>query len=202
MSAPYSITGGVLAGGAGRRMGGVDKGWMPFAGRPLVAWVLDALRPQVGPLLISANRSQAQYAALGAAVVSDRWPDFAGPLAGIEALLAATPTEVLLVAPCDSPRLPPDRAARLSAAQQAADADGACAVVAGRRQPLHVLLHTRVLPALRAALDAGERSPQRWYGSLHLVDVPFDEDAAGFLNANTPDDLAALAATFPQEHPA
>lgn len=177
-------------------MGGVDKGLIAFAGRPLAAWALDALRPQVGPILVSANRSQPAYAALGHPVLNDRWPGFAGPLAGIEALMAATETEALLVVPCDGPKLASDLAVRLGDALMAVNADLACAVVAGRRQPLHALLRARLLPRLRAAMDAGERSPVHWYATLKGVDVDFDDAAEAFLNLNTPEDCAAMAAQF------
>lgn len=197
MSLPRTaITGGVLAGGAGRRMGGLDKGWVALAGRPLIHWVLDALRPQVGTLLINANRHPADYAALGLPVIADTLPDFAGPLAGIAALLAACRSEALLVVPCDGPRLPPQLAERLSAALQAADADLAYAVAAGRRQPLHALLRPRLLPALTAALADGERKPDRWYAGQRHVEVSFDEAPEMFENLNTPEARAAFEAAL------
>ncbi|WP_087722598.1 molybdenum cofactor guanylyltransferase MobA [Pandoraea sp. PE-S2T-3] len=111
-----AITGLILAGGRGQRMGGRDKGLQLFDGQPLAAHVLARLQPQVGTLLISANRNHAAYAALGADVVSDETQDFAGPLAGMLAGLRAAKTEYVLTAPCDSPLLPDDLAARLAAA--------------------------------------------------------------------------------------
>ncbi len=113
---PKDVTGLILAGGEGRRMGGVDKGWVLWHDRPLVVWVQERLRPQVGSLLISANRSLERYAALGLPVVRDDVPGFAGPLAGIAAGLAAAPTDWLVTAPCDSPLLPRDLVARFRSA--------------------------------------------------------------------------------------
>lgn len=191
-----AITGAVLAGGAGRRMGGVDKGLVLLGGRPLVAWVLDGLRPQVGALLISANRSQAEYAAYGVPVVADRHGGFQGPLAGVHALLAATRTDYLLTVPCDTPRVPPALAERLAGALAAADAEIAYAVADGRRQPLHALLHRDLLPALASALEAGERKPDRWYASRRHVEVCFDDQRDGFININTPAERDELAHAF------
>jgi CTP:molybdopterin cytidylyltransferase MocA len=111
-----AITGVILAGGLGRRMGGVDKGMQLLDGRPLAAHVADRLAPQVDRLLINANRSQAAYAALGYPVFADEIPDFAGPLAGLHAALAASQTSLVVTAPCDSPFLPADLVGRLRGA--------------------------------------------------------------------------------------
>jgi molybdenum cofactor guanylyltransferase len=120
------ICGLVLAGGQGRRMGGIDKGLAPFHGRPLVAHVVERLRPQVERLLISANRNIEAYTAFGE-VVTDRVADFAGPLAGLDAGLHACAAPLLVTVPCDAPFLPADLVARLAAARAAADADVAIA---------------------------------------------------------------------------
>ena len=124
------ITGLILAGGRARRMGGQDKGLIPLAGRPLIAWVIEALRPQVGSILISANRNQAAYAAFGYPVIGDEagGPDltgFQGPLAGIAAAMTLAQTPWLLTLPCDTPLLPADLAARLAAALTAASCTSA-----------------------------------------------------------------------------
>ena len=111
-----AITGLILAGGRGQRMGGRDKGLQLYDGRPLAAHVLARLAPQVGAVLISANRNHAAYSALGADVVSDETQDFAGPLAGMLSGLRAAKTEYVLTVPCDSPLLPDDLALRLTAA--------------------------------------------------------------------------------------
>ena len=119
--APAAITGLILAGGRARRMGGEDKGLIPLAGRPLIAWVIDALAPQVGRILISANRNQAAYAAFGHPVIGDEavgaeLAGFQGPLAGIAAAMTRMETPWLLTLPCDAPLAPADLASRLAAA--------------------------------------------------------------------------------------
>lgn len=115
------ITGLILAGGRARRMGGQDKGLIPLAGRPLIAWVIEALSSQVGSILISANRNQAAYAAFGCPVIGDEaggagLAGFQGPLAGIAAALTLAETPWLLTLPCDAPLPPVDLAARLVSA--------------------------------------------------------------------------------------
>ena len=115
------LTGLILAGGQARRMGGQDKGLIPLAGRPLIAWVIAALAPQVGRILISANRNQAAYAAFGHPVIGDEaggteLTGFQGPLAGIAAAMTRMETPWLLTLPCDAPLAPTDLASRLAAA--------------------------------------------------------------------------------------
>jgi molybdopterin-guanine dinucleotide biosynthesis protein A len=189
------ITGLVLAGGRGSRMGGADKGLLPLGGRPLVAHVIERLAPQVGPLLINANRHQADYAALGFAVVADAESGFPGPLAGMLAGLQACTTPWLATAPCDSPQLPADLVQRLAAAAAEADAEVAiAATIEGDRQqpqPVFALLHTDLRGPLADFLAAGQRKIDRFTGGRRQVIVPFD-DAAAFFNANAPQDLEQL----------
>ncbi|MGE5945425.1 MAG: molybdenum cofactor guanylyltransferase MobA, partial [Betaproteobacteria bacterium] len=123
MTERLSVTGVVLAGGMGRRMGGVDKGLLELRGRPLAAWVVDRLRPQVDHLLINANQNRERYAEFGCPVVADEIPDFAGPLAGLHAALSAATTPLVATAPCDSPFLPETLVSRLFSALTAAAAD-------------------------------------------------------------------------------
>jgi len=121
------ICGLVLAGGQGRRMGGVDKGLQPLRGRPLMQHVIDRLRPQVDSVLINANQNLERYAEFGCPVVPDRVGGFAGPLAGLDAGLHATDAPMIVTVPCDSPFLPHDLVARLATARGALDADVAVA---------------------------------------------------------------------------
>lgn len=195
------ISGLILAGGRGSRMGGADKGLLPLEGRPLAAHVLERLAPQLSSVRINANRHAEAYAALGVGVISDPIPgEFAGPLAGMLAGLCSSEREWLLVVPCDSPRLPLDLAERLFDAAKAAEADLAvplaCSEAGGepQMQPVFCLLHRRLIASLAAYLDAGERQLQRWQRQQRHVLVPFDrpEDELAFSNANTPQDLAAL----------
>ena len=102
------ITGLVLAGGMGRRMDSRDKGLIAFRGKPMVAHVIERLAPQVGSLIINANRNLDQYGGLGYPVVSDEVSGYAGPLAGLHAGLRACTTPLIVTAPCDSPFLPTD----------------------------------------------------------------------------------------------
>jgi molybdopterin-guanine dinucleotide biosynthesis protein A len=185
------ITGVVLAGGQGRRMGGVDKGLVELRGRPLVAWVLERLAPQVGPVVINANQNLDRYAAFGHPVVPDAVGGFAGPLAGLQAALTAATTDWVVTAPCDSPFLPHDLAARLAAGAVARAAALAVARTFDQPHPVFALVRRDVLPHLTAFLTAGGRKIDAWYASLDVVEVAFDDEADAFRNINTAAELAA-----------
>ncbi|MCE1240951.1 MAG: molybdenum cofactor guanylyltransferase MobA [Azonexaceae bacterium] len=187
-----AITGVVLAGGMGSRMGGVDKGLQPFAGRPLVAHVIERLAPQVDTLLINANRNPAVYAAFGYPVVADAIAGFAGPLAGLHAALAAAATPLVATAPCDSPRLPVDLVCRLLAELTANDAQIAVARTGDQPHPVFCLCRRELLDDLTAYLQAGERKFERWYQPLAAVDVDFSDVADAFANINTIEELQRL----------
>ncbi|MGN6667521.1 MAG: molybdenum cofactor guanylyltransferase MobA, partial [Trinickia sp.] len=187
------ITGLILAGGRGSRMGGLDKGLQSLAGEPLALHVARRLAEQVDTLLISANRHLDEYARLGAAfgarVVQDASSDFSGPLAGLLAGLRAAPTELLLCAPCDTPALPTDLAARLLAALEAEHADAVVAksVDAAGKTTLHpviALVRTTLAGDLAAYLATGERKVRTWYARHKHVEVPFEDEHA-FYNANS-----------------
>lgn len=188
--ATRDITGLVLAGGLGQRMGGADKGLQPYSGRPLVAHVVAALAPQVGALMISANRNQERYAAFGYPVLADRLEGFPGPLAGIHAGLAECATRFMATAPCDSPNLPPDLVARLHTALLAADAEIAVAATGSGLHPTFLLMRREVLPHLAAHLAAGHRRMQEWCRSRPHCIVDF-ADEASFANINTLAELSA-----------
>lgn len=194
------ITGLVLAGGRGTRMGGLDKGLQPLFATPLAAHVARCLAPQVGAMLISANRHLDTYTALatpfGAQVVTDATPDFDGPLAGILAGLRAAHTELVLTAPCDTPNLPTDLAARLLTALDSAQADIAMAVTIdpeGRRSahPVVALIRRTLADDLAAFLAAGEHTVRTWYARHTHIEVPFADERA-FYNANSLQELADL----------
>lgn len=184
------ITGVILAGGQGRRMGGVDKGLQDLRGRPLVQWVLERLAPQVGSVLINANQNLPRYAEFGCPVLPDRIPDFAGPLAGLHAALAQTATPLIATVPCDSPFLPADLVQRLHAALAADNAELAVARAGGRVHRAFCLARRELLPKLDAFLAAGGRKVGLWHASLNAVEVAFDDEAAAFDNINTAEDLA------------
>ncbi|MFD2366455.1 gephyrin-like molybdotransferase Glp [Pseudoduganella sp. GCM10020061] len=189
------ITGLVLAGGRGTRMGSVNKGLQPFRGTTMVQHVLERLAPQVGPLAINANSDLDRYAAFGLPVLPDVTSGFAGPLAGLEAGLRACKTDYLLTAPCDSPFLPQDLAARLFEALQAQEADVAVAVTqeGKRRQPHPVfcLVRASLLPSLSDYLQNGGRKVDGWYAQMKVAEVMF-EDADAFRNINTSEELHEL----------
>jgi len=192
-AADARITGVVLAGGRGRRMGGRDKGLVPLAGRPLAAHVLIRLAPQVAAMRINANRHAARYRALGVPVDGDRPPGGLGPLAGMASALACARTERVLVVPCDAPLLPHDLAARLTDALEAADAELAVARLEGRLQPVFALLKRRLCADLDAALAAGERRVHGWLARHRVAAADFDDQAAALVNINTPEALARVA---------
>lgn len=187
-----SITGLILAGGLGTRMGGQDKGLVVLAGRPMVEHVLARLAPQVGRVMINANRNADVYAHFGLPVLADRLPGFVGPLAGLDAALHAPGTEGewVLTCPCDSPFLPLDLAPRMLAAALSTNADVAMASAGGQPEPAFLLAHLRVAPQLAAFLDGGGRQIRRWVGETRHVVVDFSDCPDAFSNINTPEELA------------
>lgn len=190
MSADAKITGVLLAGGQGRRMGGVDKGLLELRGRPMAAWVLERLGPQVDELMINANQNSERYAAFGYEVFPDEIGGFAGPLAGLHAALTRASHPLVVTAPCDSPFLPPDLVSRLRAGLNAAGADLAVAKTFDQAHPVFCLCKREVLPHLADFLEAGGRKIDRWYATLNIVEVNFDDEEQAFRNINTPEDLS------------
>ncbi len=192
---PQDITGLILCGGRGTRMGGVDKGLQNHHGMPLALHALMRLQPQVGQVLINANRNLAAYESMGVPVWPDPMADYPGPLAGWLAGLEHCETPYLLTVPCDSPNFPLDLAARLSAALLEGDADIAMAATLedGRQQaqPVFCLLKSGLLESLVESLNAGERKIDRWTAQHRCVQVLFDDPAA-FANANTLTELQQL----------
>ena len=194
-TANADVTGIVLAGGQGRRMGGVDKGLVDLAGAPMIAHVLTRLAPQVGDVLINANQNLDCYRAFGQPVVEDAVGGFAGPLAGLHAGLARAGGELVVTVPCDSPFLPLDLVMRLRAALDREGAQLAVAKTFDQPHPVFALVRRDVLPNLAAFLAAGGRKIDAWYAALRIVEVAFDDEADAFRNINTADELAAAAKT-------
>lgn len=188
------VTGCILAGGQGRRFGGVDKGLLMLGGRPLADHTAERLRPQVDELVINANRNIERYRAIGATVLSDAVADYAGPLAGcLAALRHATTTHVMIV-PCDSPFIPLGLVERLLQARTS-PAPGIRVVRCNERlQPVFALIETALAPSLAAYLAAGERKIDRWFAQHRMLEVDFEADAAAFMNINSPADLARAEA--------
>ena len=193
-----NITGLILAGGRGSRMGGVDKGLQNHHGVPLALHALMRLGPQVGEVMINANRNLGAYEAFGAPVWPDALPDFAGPLAGFLAGLEQCATPYLVTVPCDSPLFPLDLVARLSTAllQQGAEIAIAATLEDGvhRAQPVFCLMKTEVMESLVRFTHDGQRKIDRWTALHRCVEVLFDDHGA-FANANTPAELQSLQQT-------
>mgnify|MGYP003387268542 CR=1 FL=1 len=199
------VTGIVLAGGRGSRMGGVDKGMQNFNGIPLALHTLLRLQMQVGSVMINANRNLAAYEAFGVPVWPDTLSDYAGPLAGFLTGLERCETPYLLTVPCDTPLFPLDLAARLAEAMARDDAEIAMAAghdsannpgadSAVRTQPVFCLLRMELLESLVAFTQGGGRKIDAWTAQRKTVVVPFDraDDARTFFNANTLAELHAL----------
>jgi len=181
------VTGIVLAGGRGSRMGGVDKGLQPLRGKPMVAWVLERLAPQVDEIVVNANQNLDVYAGFGHRVVADSLGDFAGPLAGLHAGLQAAAHPLAVTVPCDSPFLPLDLVRRLQ--EELGENDLAVAKTGDQAHPVFALVRRAVLPHLERFLAGGGRKIDAWYATLAVVEVSFDDQPDAFRNINTLDEL-------------
>jgi len=202
--APEEITGLVLAGGRGSRMGGVDKGLQNFNGMPMALHTLMRLQMQVGQVMINANRNLAAYESFGAEVWPDVLADYAGPLAGFLTGLERCETPYLVTAPCDSPRFPLDLVARLAEAMDHEQAEIAMAAAPEkdergelqiRTQPVFCLLRVELLESLVQFTQGGGRKIDAWTAQHKTVIVPFnapDDDPLAFANANTLAELKQL----------
>lgn len=186
------ITGMVLAGGQARRMGGIDKGLVELAGRPLIEWVLDVLQPQTDTVLINANRSHDAYRRYGYPVITDKLGGYCGPLAGMAAGLDACETDYLVTCPCDSPLLPADLVDRLYQQLQKQKTELAVAHNGERLQPVFALLSRSLLPSLNAFLSNDGRKIDNWYAQNAMTAVDFSDRPEAFLNINTPEDVTEL----------
>lgn len=182
-----SVTGIVLAGGLGRRMGGVDKGLQPFRGKPMVQWAIERLAPQVAELVINANQNAAEYARFGQRVVADELGGFAGPLAGLHAGMKAASHDLVVTVPCDSPFLPHDLVSRLCASLGTNEL--AVAKTGAQPHPVFSLVRRSVLSHLEAFLAGGGRKIDAWYATLGVVEVSFDDEEDAFRNINTLEEL-------------
>ena len=185
---PFSeVTGVILAGGRGRRMGGEDKGLMMLNGLPLYQHVLQRLQPQVAGICISANRNIERYQQSGFPVISDAFTDFAGPLAGMLAALRTINSQWAVFVSCDTPFIPPNLVAGLW--QKRGEADAVWVRSAGRDHPTLALVHRRVADRLEQFLIRGDRKLMLFMQEISAKPVNFDDDHANFININTPDDL-------------
>lgn len=192
MSETRHVSAVILAGGQGRRMGSVDKGLVELRGKPMVEWVLERLRPQADEVLINANQNVERYREFGVPVFSDVIDGFAGPLAGLQAGLAQAKHPLVVTAPCDSPFLPTDLVARLADALEHEGADLAVARTFEQSHPVFCLCRREVLPHLETFLSSGGRKIDRWYETLKVVTVQFDDQEAAFSNINTREELGSF----------
>jgi len=190
------VTGLVLAGGRGSRMGGVDKGLQPLDGKPLAQHALERLAPQVGRIMLNANRNLDAYARFAVPVWPDADAEFAGPLAGMLAGMLHCETDWLATVPCDSPRFPLDLVERLARELGSAAAAVAVTIEGGRahRQPVFCLVQVALAADLASYLQHGGRKVDPWLDRHHAAAVPFPL-AEAFFNANTLDELRRLGRT-------
>ncbi|HEY6241456.1 MAG TPA: molybdenum cofactor guanylyltransferase MobA [Burkholderiales bacterium] len=188
-----SVTGLILAGGKGSRMGGVDKGLQAFRGRRLVDHVYERIAPQVGGVIINANQNHEAYKTFGVRVVSDALKEkaggFAGPLAGLHAGLSVSKRAFLASVPCDSPFLPADLIERLYQRIDETGAELAVAKTGDQPHPVFSLMRRGVLDHLADFLREGGRKIDAWYATLNVVEVAFDDEAEAFSNFNTREEL-------------
>lgn len=185
-----SITGAVLAGGAARRMQGQDKGLLPLCGKPLVAHTLAALAPQVDCMMINANRNLQDYAAFGHPVATDDREGLHGPLAGMLCCLQQAKTELVAVAPCDSPFLPEDLVARLLKPLRQEGAQLSVAHTGARMQPVFTLMSVALAPSIQTFLDSGGRKIDQWFAQHEPAIADFADKPQCFDNINDPQGLA------------
>jgi len=178
------ITGVILAGGRGTRLGGVDKGLVGLRGRPLISRVMAVIAPQVAALLVNANRNLDQYRSFGYPVITDDMPDFRGPLAGIAAGIALCATEWLLAVPCDMPDLPAILAQRLLIAAQNAHVQLSVPGVDGQIHWACVLVHRELAGDLRARLKCADLSVRGWINQHAFSIADFHDYPSAWKNLN------------------
>ncbi len=189
------ITGVIIAGGQARRMGNVEKGFIPLAGKPMIQYVIDALRPQVGELLINANQDLDAYRRLGLPVISDHLPGQLGPLAGFATALNAASREWVQIAPCDGPFLTSDLVPRLHRQLMESEAVACIPHDGTRLQPLFGLFHRSLAPSIQRFLDKGDRKLHLWLESQQFTVADFSDCPKSFSNINTPQQLAQAEQT-------
>ncbi len=187
------ITGLILAGGRSSRMNGHDKGLLKLLNSTMIEHVIKRLNPQVGPILISANRHLEQYQKFGYEVLVDDYDDYRGPLAGMARGLSHSKSEYLLTVPCDGPLLPLNLAQKMLDFAGEKNAKAVLAFDGKYRQPTYNLIHTDLLPALTLSLESNQHKLGKWLMDNGAVSLDFSAQKTAFLNVNTPDDLELLS---------
>ncbi|MFT5896908.1 MAG: molybdopterin-guanine dinucleotide biosynthesis protein A [bacterium] len=175
----------ILAGGLARRMGGVDKGLVEVAGKPMVKYALDILTPLVHSVVINANRSIEEYQQFGVPVVSDTLTGHQGPLAGLSAGINALQCDYVVMCPCDSPFLQSELIQALIKGCIDNDTDIAVPHDGDRLQPVFCVVQRRVEVSLNTFLDAGERKIDRWFSDHTLYTLDAKAYSQSFRNINT-----------------
>ena len=188
----HIFTAVILAGGQARRMGGQDKGLIELAGSPMIQHILEAIAPQVGKVIINANRNQEIYAHYGYPVIADELDGYCGPLAGMASSMRAVDTPFMVTVPCDSPFVPRDLVERLYLRMIHEDADISVAHNGERIQPVFVLLKTTLLDSLLDYLQKGERKIDKWFDNHKLAVTDFSDKPDTFININTKDELTQI----------
>ena len=181
----HNVTAVILAGGKGRRMDGKDKGLVELANRPLIEYVIDAIKPQVESIILNANRNQEQYSRYGYPVVSDALADYQGPLAGFICAMQSSTTSHIVTLPCDGPFLPADLVDRLISSLADNNAEIAVAHDGDRMQPVYSLIPVTLSNSLNSFLDSGERKIDLWYSQHRVALADFSDCPETFRNINT-----------------
>lgn len=183
------VTGVILAGGQARRMGGEDKGLIMLNDKPMIEYIIAALKPQTSKIIINANRNHDIYSQYGFEIVEDDLSGFCGPLAGMSSSLQVIKTEYLVTAPCDTPFIPGDLIQRLALALEDKQADISVAHNGERIQPVFCMLKKNLTESLENYLASGERKIDRWFEQHNYAVADFSDAPATFDNINTPDDI-------------
>ena len=183
----------LLAGGRATRMGGANKGLVPFLGEPMAGRIIKRIRPQVKSIVASVNRDAEAYLALGAdQAVPDRFEGYPGPLAALDAAGAAADAEWLLTVPCDVPLIPENLLARLSLAFRKHPARALTVRTDGRDQNTIALVHRSLLAEIKPFIDRGDRKLGLWFDDNGRERVEWPEPGLSFVNVNSPEELEAL----------
>lgn len=181
------ITAVILAGGRGKRMGGVDKGLITLDGLPIIEHIIQAIQPQCQEVIINANRNISEYEHYQCPVISDTMNDFQGPLAGFATAIENAKTSIIITLPCDAPKLPPRYVERMLDAMQTNDCDIAVAHDGQRLQPVYALIKTKLKNNLSDYLNSGDRKIDLWYAQNNMTEVDFSDCPSSFDNVNTPE---------------
>lgn len=188
------VTAVILAGGRGSRLGGQDKGLVKFEDKPLIEHVLERIEPQVGSVIINANRNNDAYSAYGHPVISDEMSDFQGPLAGFIIAMKEATTDFILTLPCDGPTPPLDLASRMLSELNKASSNVSNTISVAhdgeRMQPVHALIPVSLMDSLNTFLENGDRKIDLWYAKHDVVLVDFSDSPDAFFNINKKEQLA------------